>query len=263
MRMVDLGGAVEIERALLVARQELARGAGSTTDTKDQDAVERARRRLRELGKLLLDPIAGVAGDAKHWIVGPDSALWLVPWGALVTSEGRYALEDRNITYVVSGRDLLSRASTEDKRTTAAIVFGAVDFDAFSEGRCSNSSREGHSEADPFRPLRGTDQEVRLAVAALDRLTKKTPIVLTKEAARESRLKQVERPEYLVLEPTASSGPATPLSAIRYSTAGSQPRVQICVTATLNDFARKPDGLRLRIWRMMGSSPAEKYWVST
>ena len=68
-------------------------------------------------------------------------------------------LEDRNITYVVSGRDLLSCALTEDKRTTAAIVFGAVDFDAFSEGRCSNSSREGDSEADPSRPLRGTDRE--------------------------------------------------------------------------------------------------------
>ena len=87
--------------------------------------------------------------------------------------------------------------------------------------------------------------------------------MLTKEAARESRLKQVERPEYLVLATHGFFRPCdpfvrNPLLNCGAATAGANLR-----NGDVERFRSELYGLRLRIWRMMDPPPAKKYWVST
>jgi CHAT domain-containing protein len=65
------------------------------------------RRHLETLGALVLKPLADDLTPARRWVIGPDAALWRVPWAALPLADGHYAVEGHAVSTVVSGRDLV------------------------------------------------------------------------------------------------------------------------------------------------------------
>jgi CHAT domain-containing protein len=74
-----------------------------------------------------LEPIRQHAGSYERWYVSPDASLWLVPWGALPLAEDGYTVEEYQISYLVSGRDLVMppwRAELTRSKVMADPNFG-------------------------------------------------------------------------------------------------------------------------------------------
>ena len=90
---------------------------------------------LAKLAKLVWEPLAkSIGSETRQIILSPDASLWLVPWGALPIKDGKYAIEEYNIHYVVSGRDLVqgvtaNSASSRRLKPTQPVVFANPDYD--------------------------------------------------------------------------------------------------------------------------------------
>ena len=67
-------------------------------------------------------------GQATRLIISPDSSLWLVPWGALPLSDNRNAIEKFQLSYAISGRDLIA-GSTGKQRLQPPALFANPDYD--------------------------------------------------------------------------------------------------------------------------------------
>ena len=107
VRLIDLGPAAAIDAAVAAARAALRADPQALRDRGEPDLERQARPTLEALAKLVLAPLLPHIGPTRRWILSPDAALWLVPWAALPLDGQKYALEDHEIDYVVSGRDLV------------------------------------------------------------------------------------------------------------------------------------------------------------
>jgi len=85
------------------------------------------RSALQRLDTLAFAPLRGPLTNVSHVILSPDSQLNLVPFEALVDPQGRYELEQRLVSYVTSGRDLLRLATRRAPRSPATFVAGPDD----------------------------------------------------------------------------------------------------------------------------------------
>jgi tetratricopeptide (TPR) repeat protein len=83
-----------------------------------------ARAALRRLDAQLVAPIRAQLSGIAHLIIAPDGKLNLVPFEALIDSQGRYALDSYLVSYVSSGRDLLRLASPQRPQSSAVLIAG-------------------------------------------------------------------------------------------------------------------------------------------
>jgi CHAT domain-containing protein len=107
-RLVSLGRADWIDDLVRQARA-LLRASVVRKDLRsmgEPEAEQALRQRLQGLAKKVLHPLLPHIREAPHWIISPDSQLWLVPWCALPLSADKYVIEKHAVSYVVSGRDL-------------------------------------------------------------------------------------------------------------------------------------------------------------
>ncbi|HSS03457.1 MAG TPA: CHAT domain-containing tetratricopeptide repeat protein [Kofleriaceae bacterium] len=111
-RWVALGDAAPIDAAVDAALAVL-HGAATTQAT---------RAALQALDELVFAPVRAQLTGISHVILAPDSKLNLVPFEALVDPQGHYEIEQRLISYVTSGRDLLRLAAPHAPRSPAVIV---------------------------------------------------------------------------------------------------------------------------------------------
>jgi CHAT domain-containing protein len=109
---VELGDAAPIDAAVDAALAALH--AAPTT--------EASHAALQALDALVLGPIRPQLTDVSHVILAPDGKLNLVPFEALVDPQGHYEVEQRLMSYVTSGRDLLRFAAPRAPRSPAVIV---------------------------------------------------------------------------------------------------------------------------------------------
>jgi tetratricopeptide (TPR) repeat protein len=136
VQVVDLGPAEPIDQAVERARQGIDRPAKSHKQPSaeqpadEKDLEQAALKPLRELAKLVLEPLLPALGDARELIVAPDSKLTGVPWAALPLADGKYAVERWQLRYVTSGRDLVLGDAEEFKRPTPPCVFADVGRDS-------------------------------------------------------------------------------------------------------------------------------------
>jgi hypothetical protein len=140
VRLIDLGPADVIDVAVKEVRVALE-GASKLIRAKGEPEAEKALREpLAKLSKLVLQPLLPHVGKAKRWVVSPDGNLWLVPWEILLLPDGKYAVEEHTLSYVVSGRDLVA-ASRWKGKPSRPLVVADPDFDLDSKAAWAESQR--------------------------------------------------------------------------------------------------------------------------
>jgi len=213
---IDLGDAAAIDTAvqafttLLQDPRADLRGNDATIITEiDPDRIETVTSTLKAR---VFDPIAPYLQGRQHLLISPDSQLNRLPFEALPTDDGRYLVEQYQISYLNSGRDLL-KFDVVEPSTQPAVIVANPDYETASdsprpdlgEGLGERASQPASDTADTradrrstdlrqlqFGPLPGTATEVAAIQPLLPNAT-----VLTEGAATENVLKTVQAPRIL------------------------------------------------------------------
>ncbi|MEM9488469.1 MAG: CHAT domain-containing tetratricopeptide repeat protein [Myxococcota bacterium] len=133
---LDLGPAEPIDQAVAALRRALAARMYSAKDM------------ARSLDALVMAPVRARLGDTRQLLLAPDSALHLVPFEALVDEQGRYLVENYDLSYLGSGRDLLREFPPAPR--SAGLIIADPRFDV-----------PGLKPTRHFQPLNGTAAEAR------------------------------------------------------------------------------------------------------
>jgi CHAT domain-containing protein/tetratricopeptide (TPR) repeat protein len=114
-------------------------------------AQERVDEIARELDAAVMSKVRPLLGGARDILVSPDGALNVVPFSALIDEAGSFLLENYNITYLTSGRDLLRERAPARARE---VIVAVSDFGASPAGKPLG--------IDVFEPLPGALAEAEL-----------------------------------------------------------------------------------------------------
>jgi len=215
VRVIDLGPAEAIDAAVAAVRAALKADIQVMSTRGEPEAEQQARPPLHELAKLVLTPLLPSIGPARQWIISPDGALWLVPWAALPLEREKYAIEDHEIDYVISGRDLVQGGGKPPQGS--ALVMADPDFEldpdqaraaarAVLHPRDESSTSElalrGLSSAfrlDAVTRLPGTAAEAHAIQPKLRAYAGVEPILYTDRWALEVVFKAFQRPRVVLL----------------------------------------------------------------
>ena len=203
IQAIDLGEAAPIDRAiqgyvdLLQDRRANPRSPATLNVEITPDFVEDVTTTLRAL---VLDPITPHIQGRQHLLISPDSQLNRLPFETLLTTNGEYLIEQYQISYLNSGRDLL-RFGVLPPSTAPALVLANPDYNT---AVAPGATQVAHSPSTPLRdratdlsqlqvePLPGTAAEVSAIAPLLP-----NPTILTEANATETALKQAQQPSIL------------------------------------------------------------------
>ncbi len=204
---VDLGEAAPIDALVGQFRKALA-GAPDAVRTEGEPAAEKeARAALTALAERVLHPLLPHIGKSERWVLCPDGDLWLVPWQALPLPDGAYAVEKHTISYVTSGRDLVTAAVRPKVARSPALVLADPDYDRGGPAALVREDEPWQLRALSFADLLkgavprlpGTAAEAQAIAPKLKQYTKGAPRVLLREKAVKSAVRDVLNPSVLVL----------------------------------------------------------------
>ncbi|WP_287278778.1 MULTISPECIES: tetratricopeptide repeat protein [unclassified Okeania] len=178
---IDLGEAAPIDKTVEKLRRFL-RDLGFTP--------EQLKHPARELDEMVMQPVRQLLGNTKTILLSPDAALNLIPFEALADENNQYLVENYQITYLTSGRDLL-RQNPKNNRQTPLVIANPKyqqqgEIIALDNYRYIDLSDRG------FPSLRGTQIEAE----TISQLFPEA-LILTKTNATENALKQVKNPDFL------------------------------------------------------------------
>jgi CHAT domain-containing protein/tetratricopeptide (TPR) repeat protein len=218
VRVIDLGDADAIEDAVKAVRRILKDAQGSpkhpSTITQDgePDAEKALLKPMRELSRLVLEPLAEQIDGKKRWYISPDASLWLVPWAALPLKDGRYAVEAHTISYLVSGRDLAAAPSRA--KPGRPRILADPDYDlSMAEARAATADLVGNLGVSGLalrgllsglplgKALRlpGTAAEAKTVKPALEKYAGEEAWLYQRDKALEGVFKTFRGPRVLVL----------------------------------------------------------------
>jgi CHAT domain-containing protein len=214
LRLIDLGDAFAIENAVAAVRRAIQPESAVLRQRGEPDVEVRLRKDLGELARLVLRPLLPHIGDARCWVLSPDAALWLIPWAALPIGDGRYAIEEHAIHYVVTGRDLAQAARKPIKGQ--ALVMADPDYylDPTAVRQAAGQVLRGRQapasglvlrglsrefRLGSIRRLPGTATEARTIAPSLGTFAGSAPVVYTDRWALEAVFKAFHQPRAVVL----------------------------------------------------------------
>lgn len=220
VQMLDLGAAHSIDQAI-VAFREAATGRGRSL-TKEPDETKQAGDATRTAGVALraavLDPLQYALGGRTRLFLSPDGDLTQLPFEALPLDDGRWVIDDYQISYLSTGRDLLRFRTIASQPPTLPGILADPDFDLDAEGTdsrageqqpCSPQSRDLDRSTLRFTRLIGAHQEGQQVGDLLG-----VPPLLA-EAALEGPLKRLRSPSILHLATHGFFLPDQPIDPFR------------------------------------------------
>jgi len=203
VRIVDLGESSAIDDKIADVRQELTRTYDTIDDQGEIEATAQLKQRLQKLAKVVWAPIAAELGNVDELVISPDGALWLAPWAAIPVASEQYLIEKYQLSYVVSGRELVTERISR-AGVGAPIVFADPDFDRAARPTSRSAdirmlaTRRSTADFKRVARLPGTAAEAEAITPALKKLTGDAPVVYLDGQATEAQFKQAFRPRYLV-----------------------------------------------------------------
>ena len=199
VQIVDLGDASEIDRQVHELRQRLANDYQRLRQDGEQAVEAEYRAAAKTLSTQLLAPLESILADATKLILSPDGMLWLLPWDALLQSDGSYLIEKVNTRYVLSGRELLYPVLKRSLVTPPVIIanpeYGPLGNAA---GTAPDSLLRGLLQGQ-FPPLAASAAEAAAIRPRVEALVDGSAKVLTRAAATEQAFKDLHRPQVLVM----------------------------------------------------------------
>ncbi|MCE9561777.1 MAG: CHAT domain-containing protein [Planctomycetes bacterium] len=207
VRLIDLGDAAEIQRGVRELRAAITRAPRDLKSSSEKQLDADYRELATGLSKKVFAPLQKALGGARVVYLAPDADLNLLPFEALVDTEGRYLIDTYRFNYLSSGRDLLR---TQAKPGTGTVVFAGPDFDwrpnivgplqpvgpvdvAVRAGVSSGSTVRG-SEGLRWRPLPGAAREAEDLKGTFDGTAFGPVTAFTGAAARKSTFRALAAP---------------------------------------------------------------------
>ncbi|MDJ0518013.1 MAG: tetratricopeptide repeat protein [Trichodesmium sp. MO_231.B1] len=192
---IDLGAAEPINNTITEFRAQLSQPNSSIQEV------------ARTLDQQVMQPIRQKLGNAKHIFLSPDSQLNLIPFAALVDENNQYLIQNYNITYLTTGRDLIKLGIDFPSKQPPVLVANP-EYDTPGNPtsvRLVANNKRGNKKPTrdlgsilfapenlTFGALRGTKAEVEAIAPMLSNVT-----LLTESNATENAIKQVNAPEIL------------------------------------------------------------------
>ncbi len=217
VRFVHLGSAAAIDAAVRSVQEQLSGdNAVKNIQFDPADAIKQVNSKLRDVSQQVLWPLLPFLDQSTHWMISPDSQLWLIPWAALIMPDGKYVVESVNVCNLVSGRDLLARSHSLSS-SKYGYVLADPDFDLapekMVEGSLSQVDRINHdrfstrsaqsflaSVPRDWQRLPGTDREAQAIGTPISSLIGGEVYLLKQQDALESHVKRsLPRPKVVVL----------------------------------------------------------------
>lgn len=140
IQLVDLGDAQTIDSEVENVRRIFNNFDLSVDEGEERKLEQEFKGATMTLTKLVLKPLEDRAGDISRWILSPDGQLWLVPWAALCTTDGRSLVESHTISYVISGRDLLAH-NRPIQDPAPPVIMADPNYD-LSPGEAASNTRK-------------------------------------------------------------------------------------------------------------------------
>jgi CHAT domain-containing protein len=193
--LADLGEAAPIDAAINKTLMLIDRSAYPLylqTYARQADAA------LSDLYERLLQPLEAAVGTRQRLILSPDGELNRVPFAALRTPDGRYLVEQRVLSYVASGCDLL-RGPTGVAPTVDLLLVANPAFDdqaVLHTAAVSGEAVRARDFAARFRQLPGTAREAQTVPPLVKGAQKQ---ILEGKQATESAVRAVASPRVLHL----------------------------------------------------------------
>ena len=216
---IDLGDAAEIDAAIqdftTLLQDPRADFRGNPATIITEINPDRVTDFTTALKTLILDPIAPYLQDTDHLLISPDGELNRLPFEALQTDSGDFLVQQYQISYLGSGRDLLRFNVVEPSRNPA-VILANPDYQIASTsplpdlaeesvttatllseqrslGSVETNRRSGDlSQLDNFDPLPGTAAEAEALASLLPNAQ-----ILTAGNATENILKIIQSPRIL------------------------------------------------------------------
>jgi CHAT domain-containing protein len=210
--LVDLADAEAIDEAVAKCRQCVESFPEVASAVGIERATETTMAEIARLSALVWQPLAKIANDAKSLIISPDGGLWLYPWEALLDGERSFLVEKRQISYLVTGRQIAARYAR--KAGTGAAIFADPDYDAkLAESGSGHSNvwtdatrsllgagaPQGLLANAKVRQLPGAAAEADAFAKALRSYMTTAPSVYRGAQASESEFKKLQSPRVLVI----------------------------------------------------------------
>lgn len=167
----------------------------------EQEAESQLRETAEQLTGFMLVPLWEDIKDARRWLVSLDGQLQSVPLAVLpIPLEDRYIIDDYDIAYINSGRDVMQFAASQAP-DGKAVVIANPDFDLAiapqAGGHLLNAEEEpAVLEHNRLNPLPGTEVEGE-AIAQLMRDAGIEVDLFTQQHATKRRLLSLDAPRYL------------------------------------------------------------------
>lgn len=183
---IDLGAAHDIDK--------LAKDFRVALTDKAQDSYKKG---AHELFEKIIKPLQSALSGINRLLLSPDSELNLLPFASLMDDHGDYLTQRFEITYLTSGRDLLTLAASTPAYSSP-VVMANPDYGQSFSGPPANLASYRSVDLDRgglvFPPLTGTAEEAK-ALQGLLKLDAQE--VLTETNATEEKLKGLHSPRIL------------------------------------------------------------------
>jgi CHAT domain-containing protein/tetratricopeptide (TPR) repeat protein len=186
IELVDLGEAEELDDLILIFR-------GMVTLKKRINELEQGK----TLTKALIDPIANFIKGCKRLYISPDGEIARLPFEILPLDDDRRMIDEYEISYLGTGRDLFRFGQALTKSPTQPLIIADPDFDlqantvTWMKRLLNKFSRDLDRSQIKFKPLMGTRREGKV----IGRMLKVKPWL--QDRALETRLKASHSPHVL------------------------------------------------------------------